>query len=430
MRVCRDNHYAGMINISIVMPVFNTAEYLKESIESILQQTYTEFELICVNDASTDNSYDILREYQQCDARIVIVNHETNSGAAVSRNDGLKAARGEYVIFLDSDDYFYPGMLETSYKCAAEYQADVAVFGSETLENGRLQQNGYRFRKINSLREKELFLPKARHVPWDKLVRRKLLTDNHIWFQDIPTNNDVFYSFAVLLKAERIIVCDDCLLRYRYGRAGSLTAIRFSKTNHSVEAFYALYHFVIQNKMQESLVSVFMNVLADNLQSYLSEQAFPLEIRKNKLSILMQCEDMIQALSRYERKGALYPHNRNFVQKMMKSEDVCDIEYFQYYWESVGEIVSERRNMGRKTAIWGCGKIGKELLELLDDHSIAVDYVVDENVQLQGESCGKYRIHSYDEVSDDIATVLITNLEYEEEIVSKAVGKEVIYVWK
>ena len=153
------------------MPIFNTGQYLKESIESLLQQTYREFELICVNDASTDDSGAILRELQQRDARIVLVEHEVNQGAAISRNTGLKAAKGEYIIFLDSDDYFYRNMLETSYRCAAEYDADVVIFGSETLENGLVRQCGYRSRRIDSLRERELFLPKVRHVPWDKMVR-------------------------------------------------------------------------------------------------------------------------------------------------------------------------------------------------------------------------------------------------------------------
>lgn len=419
-----------MINISIVMPIFNTGQYLKESIESLLQQTYREFELICVNDASTDDSGAILRELQQRDARIVLVEHEVNHGAAISRNTGLKAAKGEYIIFLDSDDYFYRNMLETSYRCAAEYDADVVIFGSETLENGLVRQCGYRSRRIDSLRERELFLPKVRHVPWDKMVRRKLLTDNNIWFQDVPTNNDIFYSFAVLLKAQRVAVCDKHLLKYRYGRTGSLTGIRFSKANYSVEAFYALYRFVMQNEIQESLTLVFMNTLADNLQEYLSQKLYPLKIRRNSLRILLQYEDMVQTLSRYELKGMLYPHNRKFVQKLIRGEDVCNIEYFQYYWESVEEIIREKRDGGEEIALWGCGKNGKELLNLLEGHNVKVDYIVDENIKMHGEKCGKYQIRSYDEVADNITTVLITNLEYEEEIVNRAQGKEIIYVWK
>lgn len=419
-----------MVNISIVMPVFNTGKYLKESIGSILQQTYTEFELICVNDASNDNSLDILREFQQQDDRIVIIHHEVNCGAAVSRNDGLKIAKGEYVIFLDSDDYFYQNMLEIAYRNAVEYHADVVIFGSETLENGSLKRKGYRSRHIDYLREKELFLPKVRHVPWDKLVRRKILTDNNIWFQNTPTNNDIFYSFAVLLKSERITVCDDYLLKYRYGRGGSLTDVRFSKANYTVEAFYALYRFVIQNKMQESLAVVFMNVLVDNLQAYLSESAYPIKVRKNSLIQLLKYEDMLNELTQYEKDDALYPHNRRFVQKLIKGEDVCNIEYFRYYWESVEEIVRGNREKDRKTAVWGCGKNGKELLKLLDDNHILVDYVIDENVQMQGEMCGNYQIRSYNEVADDVAAILITNLEYKEEIGNRAADKDVIYVWR
>lgn len=419
-----------MVNISVIMPVFNTGKYLQESIKSILQQTYTEFELICVNDASNDNSLRILREFQRIDTRIIIVEHDNNSGAAISRNDGLKIAKGEYVIFLDSDDYFYQDMLEVSYRHAIENDADVVIFGSETMENGLLKRSGYHFQHIDSAEKKELFLPKVRHVPWDKLVKKKLLTDHKIWFQDIPTNNDIFYSFAVVLMSERIIVCGKNLLQYRYGRSGSLTNRRFSAENHTVDAFYALFRFGVQNKIDDQLAAVLINLIADNLQLYLSEEAFPLKIRMDSLRNLLGHKDMMDALNQYGEKNVLYPHNLKFVHRLIKDMDVCGIEYFQYYLDSVMEIIEERRKKGKTVALWGCGQNGRKLLQLLDDANVSVDYVVDENRQLQGEFCGRYQIQSYEEVADKITTVFITNLEYKEAIEGRAIGKEIIYVWR
>ena len=419
-----------MVNISIIMPVFNTGEYLKESIGSILWQSYTEFELICVNDASSDNSLDILREFRQQDDRIVIIHHEVNCGAAISRNDGLKIAKGEYVIFLDSDDYFYQDMLEVSYRHAIENDADVVIFGSETLENGFLKKSGYHFQYIDSAEKKEFFLPRVRHVPWDKLVRKKILLDHAIWFQDIPTNNDVFYSFSTILVSGRIVVCDRYLLKYRYGRFGSLTDIRFSKVNYTVEAFYALFRYCIQNEIEGRLTAVLMNIIADNIQLYLSEESYPLKVRKASLKNLLEHRDMIDALSQYETKNVLYLHNRKFVQKLIQGGEVCNTGYFQYYLEGIEEIIKKRRMYDRKIALWGCGQNGRRLLQLLDDANISVDYVVDENRKIQGEFCGRYKIQAYEEVADKIATVFITNLEYKEVIEGKAIGKEIIYVWR
>ncbi|MBQ2886923.1 MAG: glycosyltransferase, partial [Alphaproteobacteria bacterium] len=89
--------------ISVIMPVYNTASFLRKSIESVLNQTFINFELICVNDGSTDNSLDILNEYASRDSRIIIINQE-NMGLSCARNSGLEVARGEYIAFIDSDD--------------------------------------------------------------------------------------------------------------------------------------------------------------------------------------------------------------------------------------------------------------------------------------------------------------------------------------
>lgn len=419
-----------MVNISIIMPVFNTGKYLRESITSILKQTYTEFELICVNDASSDDSYEILREFQQQDSRIVVIDHEDNCGAAVSRNDGLRIAKGEYVIFLDSDDYFYQDMLKVSYSYAVKEHADVVIFGSETVDKGLLKKSGYRFQHIDSARKKELFLPKVRHVPWDKLVRRKILMDHDIWFQDILTNNDVFYSFSTILVAEQIVVCDSHLLKYRYGRQGSLTDIRFSEKNCIVEAFYALFCFHIRNEIEERLTEVLMNIIADNIQLYLCDETYPLKLRMDSLKYLLGCKDMVEALSQCEIKNILYPHNKKFVQKLIRGGEVCNIRYHQYYLEGIEEIISERKKDNMKIALWGCGQNGRKLLQLLENVNIAVNFVIDEDPHLHGKVFEKYLIQSYDEIADHISTVLITNLEYKEAVERRAVGKEIIYVWR
>ena len=419
-----------MINISIIMPIFNTGQYLRESIGSILQQTYTEFELICVNDASSDNSNDILMEFQRKDDRIIIVNHETNCGAAASRNDGLKIARGEYVIFLDSDDCFYQDMLDVSYNYAVKENADIVIFGSETMENGLLKKSGYHFRCIDSVIKKKLFLPKVRHVPWDKLVKRKILMEHNIWFQDIPTNNDIFYSFATVAAAEKIIVCDRYLLRYRYGRIGSLTDKRFSKANYTIEAFYALFRFGVQNETGKQLTAVLLNLLSDNIQLYLSDETYPSELRRDSFKRLLGYEDLVETLRQQGVNNVLYPHNKVFVQKLTRGEDVCRIGYYQYYLEGVEEIIRDRRINGKKIALWGYGQNGKKLLKLLEDAGITIEYVVDENQKIQGERYGRYQIQSYDKIADEVATILITNLEYQDAIERRAVGKEVIYVWK
>ena len=95
-----------MLEISVVMPLYNAQKYLKESLDSILCQSFSNFELICINDDSSDDTENILKEYQSRDSRINIYKNAERSGAALSRNKGIEVAKGKYIIFLDGDDLF------------------------------------------------------------------------------------------------------------------------------------------------------------------------------------------------------------------------------------------------------------------------------------------------------------------------------------
>ena len=97
--------------VSIVLPVYNMEKYLRECLDSIINQTMTDIEVICVNDASTDSSLDILREYAAKDSRVIIIDSETNNGLGGARNLGLPHATGKYLIYLDSDDIFDTKMI-------------------------------------------------------------------------------------------------------------------------------------------------------------------------------------------------------------------------------------------------------------------------------------------------------------------------------
>jgi len=116
-----------IVMISVVVPVYNVAKYLRRCIDSVLAQTCGDWEMVCVNDGSTDASRDILREYASRDSRIRIIDKQ-NAGVSAARNDGVAAARGEYVLFLDSDDFIHPQTLEITRHIAQETNADIVSF--------------------------------------------------------------------------------------------------------------------------------------------------------------------------------------------------------------------------------------------------------------------------------------------------------------
>ena len=170
--------------VSIVMPVYNAEEYLKQTIDSLLVQSMKEIEIITVDDGSTDGSLEMLKKYAQEDKRVKVYTQK-NKYAGVARNKGLKHARGEYVLFLDSDDFFEPELVEATYHTAKENEADVVMFGANCYNNetGKTWV-GKHLLDVENIPEKQPFNCKdcpdkifqiSNAVPWTKMFRRKFI---------------------------------------------------------------------------------------------------------------------------------------------------------------------------------------------------------------------------------------------------------------
>ena len=115
-----------MPKVSVIIPVYNTERYLRRCLDSVCNQTLSDIEIICINDCSTDNSLDILKEYADKDKRIKIINFKENKGAAVARNTGIDIVNGEYIGFIDSDDFVDSDFYEKLYNTASENNSDIA----------------------------------------------------------------------------------------------------------------------------------------------------------------------------------------------------------------------------------------------------------------------------------------------------------------
>lgn len=184
-----------MVKISVIMPVYNTAAYLRKSIESVLQQSMPNFELICVNDGSTDNSAEILSEYEKKDNRIIIIN-QSNKGAGESRNVGLSQAKGDYLFFMDADDWIDEKFLEELYKSAESSKADIV----ETTKSYNCYANNrielFDKRKAVGFKANGIFF--RRDVVWDKLFRREFVNRYNIKFPNGLCHNDAFFGLQSL----------------------------------------------------------------------------------------------------------------------------------------------------------------------------------------------------------------------------------------
>lgn len=220
--------------VSVIVPIYNAKEYLTDTLQSIRNQTLADIEIICVDDGSTDNSVQIIRQQMEADTRIQLV-QQKNSYAGVARNNGFSKAVGEYVIFWDSDDIFDTSALEKMYQKAKDNDADICVCAGQKLmaDTGKIVLTNVYLQK-KWLPEKEVFSKKdipdhifafATNVPWNKMYKRSFVEEHQLKFQNLRQANDTYFVMLSLFYAERIVTVEDRLITYRSNNSASLTGL-------------------------------------------------------------------------------------------------------------------------------------------------------------------------------------------------------------
>lgn len=223
-----------MARVSVVIPVYNIAPHLRQCLDSVVNQSLADIEVICVDDGSTDESPAILAQYAKKDPRIQVVTQE-NAGPGAARNTGMDRATGEYLIFLDSDDWFEPDFLEQMAEKAQQTQAEVIVCRSVSFdsETGKELPSGWMLN--TNVLPKNVFAPKdiaadifqfTHGWPWDKLYRRDYIQAEGFRFPDLRNSQDLVFVFASILCAEKIAVMEQCFIHHRFNRKASVSNTR------------------------------------------------------------------------------------------------------------------------------------------------------------------------------------------------------------
>ncbi|MCR5733682.1 MAG: glycosyltransferase [Lachnospiraceae bacterium] len=248
------------VKVSIVMPVYNAAAFLEESISDLLAQTYTDFELICVNDGSTDDSKRIIDGFAGKDNRIRLISQE-NRGGGAARNSGYDETSGEYILFLDADDRFEKDLIEKTVTVAEQEQCDVLIFAADEFhfDTGKkrpapwLLQSGYDDYDGNPFHY-------TTSTVWNKLYRREFLIDNSIRFMDERVIADAMYFvFFALAKASRISFLDDVLIHYRSMNPHSTTSRHDSRPLDILTVLETIWNRVKDDEELLEKKSIYIN---------------------------------------------------------------------------------------------------------------------------------------------------------------------------
>lgn len=265
--------------VSVIVPTYNSEEYLPDLIAQLKAQTLQDIEIIFVDDGSTDGSGDIIEKAMQEDNRISYY-YQSNSGAGMARNTGLNHAKGKYVICIDADDLYDGNMLEELYHAAEENKADVVMCLFRRYNywtNVQTEDEGFKKDKLpmeNVFCGKDVprFLEWFNPGPINKLYRRKFVMENGIRYSATRIANDVMFGYGAMLLAERIYCLPKNLLTVRrYVNENSISSTRQMYLDQSVLAMDGLWTFVkkrelLDNRTKKQLAKIFVNTSLYNCQ--------------------------------------------------------------------------------------------------------------------------------------------------------------------
>ena len=212
-----------MVRISIIVPVYNGEKHLSECIQSILDQSFTDIEVIVINDGSTDGSLSLIKRYAQNDSRIVVINQK-NKGVSAARNAGLSKARGDYIMFVDADDYIArKDALELLIDFAKENgNPEVVCFRRVGDTRGRKAPSGYS--KLNDSIIGRMIVDETINTLWDKLYKKSIIKENSIKFPvGIRMAEDLLFNVQYFREAKTIGFFDEELYYYREDNQESAT---------------------------------------------------------------------------------------------------------------------------------------------------------------------------------------------------------------
>lgn len=216
------------MKVSVIVPVYNTAKYLKQCLQSLSVQTLKDIEIICVNDGSTDNSQQIIDHFTAADHRFKAI-HKSNTGYGHSVNMGIRAAQGQYIGIVESDDFAEPDMFRSLYDAAERNQVDFVKGNYNTYRENAACPAVFED-MLGKFPYHTVFSPQdnpgifgVHPSVWASLYRKSFLEENDIWFQETPgaSYQDIAFAFKVNAGAKRLCFIEEAVLNYRVDNAGS-----------------------------------------------------------------------------------------------------------------------------------------------------------------------------------------------------------------
>lgn len=400
--------------VSVIIPVYNVEAYLRECLDSVIGQTLDDIEIICINDASTDNSLAILKEYKDVDNRIRIINNPENQGLSCARNNGMKSASGKYIYFLDSDDYIALNAMEELYHIAEEDKLDVIFFDSklvldiEELRHEMVRDDLFMTKAVypNIITGKEFLAEmrknnELREPVWIQFWNRSVLQQKEIAFYPGIVHEDLLFTFKGLMNASRLLCINQCYHFYRK-RENAITTI--SGHEKHIVGLLITYREVFrewQDKWQQLGID-------EPIENYLDRISW-------KINHYLAEKDISEEINWILRNSPIEKH----LFKLIKEKQVTIINGPKKYidWQKFDAGMLES---WKEIIIYGAGSVGKEAAEYIGRTKKITAFAVSETDGNEKYIYG-YPITCIDELKEkkDALFIVAVTKKYQEAIINK-----------
>jgi glycosyltransferase involved in cell wall biosynthesis len=423
------------IKISVIMPVYNAEKYLRPCLDCYVNQTFKGFELIFVDDGSTDSTAAILDEYRQGDARVVIITNRENVGQALSRNIGLRAAKGDYLYFADGDDLVELDMLEAALAEMIRSDADIVEFSCDSFTNTNYSPAtaipGFTSSKAcddGSVPLRDRPSCAAFNLwggTWNKLYSRKFILDNQLEFQNLPHTNDFYFTFMAFLISDKRIQMDSAKAYYHWRLHDSVGRI----SNNGKDPF----------PLWQAMVKLQKEVIQRGLWPSLCHHCYIMMLLVMHMTLVNRRHEETAAefydfLQKegvpeiYERGGMTYdklePYTRTRFQAFTSQP------YNSFWWEgdspfnirlensAVWADIMEKSKSGHppRLGIWGAGGRGKSVLHSCEIHGIPIDAFIDIDESKQGSNIKGIPVKNTAEGCQNLDMIIVSNSAFFAEV--------------
>ncbi len=338
-----DYSYDDSVKISVIIPVYNMENYIRECIESITYQTLTDFEIICVDDCSTDNSLELLNSLSEADPRIKVIAHSENLSSSQARKDGVAAAHGKYIMFVDADDTLRPSALETLYNEMESHPVDILHFGTEIINEADLPQD--RVDKMSmfvkpfkgsfsgfGVFQKCFGENKYKFSLWNKIYNAQLVkyAFSHIKDGSFPKAQDLYAYFVISFFAESYRgLPDKTFYEYHFGRGitghNQLTLDQFQIYCQMGLVADAVKNFIIEQGYEKAFEKELRQVRAGLEGDCVSQwnNNLPDENKLEGYELMVKYFPAPEIIARIIK---LYPDDQGEIAKMLAASHTLDVK--------------------------------------------------------------------------------------------------------